>query len=97
MPTTFGNGFRVDVNALGARGKPGLNWLGDYDSGATYALNDAVHYLGSSFRCLQSSTGHSPAETAYWTPIAIGDRQVTVSTEQPTGTAPEGSLWFVII
>lgn len=47
-----------------------INWLGDWDSGTTYLVNDAVHYNGSSWICLQEHSNQTPAENAYWSYIA---------------------------
>lgn len=56
----------------GPQGAPGptLNWLGDYDNVADYVEYDAVSYDGSSYMCIDDSTGNLPTDTDYWVLIA---------------------------
>lgn len=42
------------------RGAAGINWIGTYNSGTTYAKNDGVLDNGSSWRALQATTGNAP-------------------------------------
>jgi hypothetical protein len=43
------------AGSVGATGPQGLTWQGDWDSTKTYALNDVVHYAGSSWISLVDS------------------------------------------
>ncbi len=45
----------VTTEAQGPAGI-GLNWLGAYSAGTTYAVDDAVSYAGSSYVCILIST-----------------------------------------
>ena len=43
-----------------------LNWKGAYNGSTAYAIDDVVSYNGSSYVCIQASTGNLPTVTAYW-------------------------------
>ena len=43
-----------------------LNWKGAYNGSTSYAIDDVVSYNGSSYVCIQASTGNLPTVTAYW-------------------------------
>jgi hypothetical protein len=47
-----------------------LNWLGAYNSGTSYVIDDAVSYNGSSYICKLASTGNLPTNTTYWDILA---------------------------
>jgi hypothetical protein len=58
-----------------------LIWKGTYSGATTYAINDAVTYNGSSFICIQATTGNAPVVggTAYWNDLANKGADGTVS------------------
>jgi len=58
----------------GADGLDNVTWLGTWDSGATYITNDAVFYLGSSYRSLtEGNLGNQPdLSPSSWTMFAAG-------------------------
>ena len=37
-----------------------LNWKGAYNGSTAYAIDDVVSYNGSSYVCIQASTGNAP-------------------------------------
>ena len=43
-----------------------LNWKGAYNAGTAYIIDDVVSYNGSSYVCIQASTGNLPTNTTYW-------------------------------
>ena len=43
-----------------------LNWKGAYNSSTAYIVDDVVSYNGSSYVCIQASTGNLPTVTTYW-------------------------------
>tara|TARA_E500000178_G_C16847184_1_gene673404 strand:- start:73 stop:816 length:744 start_codon:yes stop_codon:yes gene_type:complete len=47
-------------------GKIKFNWQGTYNAATAYAIDDVVSYNGSSYICIQASTGNLPTVTAYW-------------------------------
>lgn len=57
----------------------GFTPRGVWSSGATYAVNDAVSYNGSSYLAIQAGTNHDPSTaTAYWMILASkGDTGAT--------------------
>ena len=66
--------YKGATGAQGLQGVPGvdgtdgldINWLGVYDAGTGYVINDAVFYNGSSYICKLASTGNLPTDTTYW-------------------------------
>ena len=52
----------------GADGVDGLDidWKGVYDNSASYVVNDAVFYDGSSYICVLDSSGNLPTNPTYW-------------------------------
>jgi hypothetical protein len=67
---TGATGSTGSTGATGATGPAGLNWLGAYAGGTTYAVDDAVSYNGSSYVCKLASTGNLPTNTTYWDILA---------------------------
>ena len=56
----------ANKGATGAAGS-GVEWMGAWDSGTTYIINDAVSYLGSSYISKQNSnTNNLPTDISYW-------------------------------
>lgn len=47
-----------------------LLWRGDWASGTAYAIRDAVHHLGSTWRALRVSTGVAPVAGLDWALVA---------------------------
>ena len=43
-----------------------FRWQGAYDGSSTYAVNDAVGYIGNSYMCISPTTGHDPTNGSYW-------------------------------
>lgn len=55
-------------------GPPGLVVRGNYSSGATYAVGDAVFNPadGSTYVCILGTTGNQPPNVTYWQAVAQG-------------------------
>jgi len=47
-----------------------LLWRGDWASGTAYAVRDAVHHLGSTWRALRANTGVAPTPGLDWALVA---------------------------
>lgn len=62
------NNVPVSFNANGTVYKLGLNWRGDWNSGAQYNVNDGVAYSGSIYICVALSLGYAPSNIFYWAP-----------------------------
>lgn len=67
----------------GPQGDPGgvVSWTGEWDSGTTYSVDDAVSHNGSSYVAIQGSTDVEPGVDAgwedYWMVLADGVGSVT--------------------
>lgn len=45
----------------------GFTWMGAWDDGFAYSVNDCVEYNGSGYVCIQAGTNKNPeTETEYW-------------------------------
>jgi hypothetical protein len=55
----------------GATGAVGLNWLGLWNSGTAYAVNDGISYNGSSYISIQAGTNQKPdTSPLFWNLLA---------------------------
>jgi hypothetical protein len=54
----------------GPQGAKGLNWKGAWDATTNYVTDDAVSYVGSSWRALRDNANVTPVEGADWTIVA---------------------------
>lgn len=63
-------------------GGGGLNWRGAYSGLAVYQVDDVVYYNGSSYVCIQASTGNLPTNATYWELLALAG--------QDGATGPQG-------
>ena len=43
-----------------------FTWKGAYNASTAYVIDDVVSYNGSSYVCIQATTGNLPTVTAYW-------------------------------
>ena len=83
------------TGAIGPTGATGINWQGIWDSGTTYAENDAVFYSGSSYFAFGTPTvGVDPVTDGetHWFPLAIQGATGATGASGPTGpTGPTGA------
>jgi hypothetical protein len=90
-----GGGSGGGVGPQGPAGPGVINWLGDYDSGTTYADNDAVAFNGSSYICIAPTAGHDPTDISYWNVLAekgdTGDAGPTGATGDTGATGATGA------
>lgn len=69
-------GPKGDTGATGPQGLQGIqgakgnNWRGAYAAGTAYVVDDVVSYQGSSWICIQNSTGNVPTNASYWSLFA---------------------------
>lgn len=80
--TTNAN-WQVNLGGVpGEQGIAGIEWMGTWNSGATYAENDGVFYNGSSWRSkVNANINNPPAVNAFWEMIAQkGDTGATGAT-----------------
>lgn len=66
-----------------------------YDASKTYIPGNKVSFNGSSYLCIQTTTGHAPTDTAYWLLIAMkgvdgtGAGDMLASVYDPQGKAQD--------
>ena len=73
----------------GPQGAKGLNWKGAWDATTNYVTDDAVSYLGSSWRAVRDNANVTPVEGADWTIVAQKGNDTSGGTvTQVTATAP---------
>jgi hypothetical protein len=67
-------GLQGDVGPQGAAGQNNVNWQGTWSAATTYAVNDAVYYLGSSYRSLVASNVNFQPDisSSQWALFAAG-------------------------
>ena len=56
--------FGLPMGQTGAQGT--FRWKGAYSNTYAYGVNDVTYYNGSSYVCVQSSAGNTPANASYW-------------------------------
>ncbi|MFL6438189.1 MAG: carbohydrate-binding protein, partial [Terriglobales bacterium] len=88
-------GTQGPQGAIGPTGSAGLNWLGSWNSGTVYAVDDAVSFNGSSYISIQASTNLAPdTNPAFWSLLAqqgaTGAAGATGATGAIGATGPQG-------
>jgi hypothetical protein len=67
-------------------------WKGDYNNTTNYTVGDFVLYQGSTYTCIQNSTGNLPTNTSYWKLVAQkGDPGATGSQGPQGNTGAQGN------
>lgn len=68
------SGYKFDKLLGDLRESDGWRNRGDYDGGISYLVDDVVAYNGSTYICIQTSTGNLPTDNNYWHIVAqMGD------------------------
>lgn len=82
---------------IGPTGASGINWMGTWNSGTTYAANDAVFYDGSSYFASGASTNDLPDDGAPWYQLAMQGATGPQGPQGPQGlTGPSGASSSVV-
>ena len=68
-----------------------LNWKGAYNAGTAYIVDDVVSYNGSSYVCIQASTGNLPTVTTYWNQMSA---KGTDGTDVGTTLTTQGDILY---
>jgi len=78
----------------GEQGSPGigLSFVGEYNNEVIYQPSQAVSYQGDIYYCIQTTTGHLPTDTTYWSLFLSGVRPVIQNTTPSTSIL--GMLWI---
>ena len=67
-------------------GSGGINWLGAWNSGTSYLVDDAVESGGSSYICILAHTNQVPPNVTYWDVfVASGSGEVNTGSNIGTG------------
>lgn len=67
---TGATGPEGPTGPTGPQGDPGLVWLGAWDSGTSYEVDDAVENNGSSYICTAAHSNQEPPNASYWDLLA---------------------------
>ena len=54
-----------------------FNWKGAYNNSTAYVVDDVVSSSGSSYICIQASTGNAPTNTRYWQQMSAAGTDLT--------------------
>ena len=87
-------GAAGDTGPTGATGPAGLTFRNGWVSGASYAVDDAVTYLGSTYICIQATNGSTSPDLdpIDWAPLAeAGAAGATGATGTTGPTGPTGA------
>tara|TARA_B100000497_G_C7663581_1_gene399881 strand:- start:83 stop:934 length:852 start_codon:yes stop_codon:yes gene_type:complete len=68
-----------------------FNWKGTYAGGTAYVVDDVVEYNGSSYICIQASTGNLPTDTAYFEQMSSAG---TNGTDVGTTLTTQGDILY---
>ena len=68
-----------------------FEWKGTYNAGTAYAVDDVVSYNGSSYVCIQASTGNLPTNTTYWN---VMSQAGTNGTDLTTTLTTQGDILY---
>jgi hypothetical protein len=82
------------TGATGATGPVGMVWLGSWNSGTTYLVDEVVSYLGSSWICILMNSNNAPdVSPTYWELVAEqGATGATGLLGQTGATGPQGDV-----
>lgn len=91
---TGGSGETGPQGPEGPQGPAGpgvINWLGDWDSGTSYVVNDAVSHNGNSYICTTDNSNDAPPSANWDTLAEKGDTGATGPTGPQGDTGPQGA------
>lgn len=71
-----------------------FKWKGTYAGGTAYTIDDVVSYNGSSYICIQASTGNLPTDTAYFEQMSSAGTNGTDGTDLTTTLTTQGDLIY---
>ena len=71
-----------------------FTWQGAYDANTAYAIDDVVSYNGSSYVCIQASTGNLPTVTTHWNVMSQAGTNGTNGTDVGTTITTQGDLLY---
>lgn len=71
-----------------------FKWKGTYAGGTAYTIDDVVSYNGSSYICIQASTGNLPTDTAYFEQMSSAGTNGTDGTDLGTTLTTQGDIVY---
>jgi len=71
-----------------------FKWKGTYAGGTAYTIDDVVSYNGSSYICIQASTGNLPTDTAYFEQMSSAGTNGTDGTDLGTTITTQGDILY---
>ena len=71
-----------------------FKWKGTYAGGTAYTIDDVVSYNGSSYICIQASTGNLPTDTAYFEQMSSAGTNGTDGTDLTSTLTTQGDLVY---
>ena len=71
-----------------------FKWQGAYAGGTSYTLDDVVSYNGSSYICIQASTGNLPTNATYWEQMSSAGTNGTDGTDLTTTLTTQGDIVY---
>jgi hypothetical protein len=71
-----------------------FKWQGAYAGGTAYTVDDVVSYQGSSYICIQASTGNLPTNATYWEQMSSAGTNGTDGTDLTTTLTTQGDIVY---
>ena len=71
-----------------------FKWQGAYAGGTAYTVDDVVSYQGSSYICIQASTGNLPTNATYWEQMSSAGTNGTDGTDLTTTLTTQGDILY---
>lgn len=71
-----------------------FKWKGTYAGGTAYTIDDVVSYNGSSYICIQASTGNLPTDTAYFEQMSSAGTNGTDGTDLTSTLTTQGDILY---
>ena len=71
-----------------------FKWKGTYAGGTAYTIDDVVSYNGSSYICIQASTGNLPTNTTYFDTMAQAGTNGTDGTDLTSTLTTQGDIVY---
>jgi hypothetical protein len=71
-----------------------FKWKGTYAGGTAYTIDDVVSYNGSSYICIQASTGNLPTNATYFEQMSSAGTNGTDGTDLTTTLTTQGDIVY---
>ena len=71
-----------------------FKWKGTYAGGTAYTIDDVVSYNGSSYICIQASTGNLPTNATYFEQMSSAGTNGTDGTDLGTTLTTQGDIVY---